>query len=155
MHLHYSTLFMLTPTTNPSGKELGESVIFQPVLQVYPTHHSWIITEKVSIGHLKCHWKAFKGKLARMQQLLHSLDQQPSAPTQLLSTLQVELTNIEDIYNSCKTTIISAMKLLQNNPSFDGQSQPHINHRRSLLPFLGDAFNWLTGTATTKDINSI
>ena len=69
--------------------------------------------------------------------------------------LQVELTNIEDIYNSCKTTIISAMKLLQTNPSFDGQSQPHIHHRRSLLPFLGDALRWLTGTATTKDINSI
>ena len=25
----------------------------------------------------------------------------------------------------------------------------------SLLPFLGDALSWLTGTATTKDINSI
>ena len=69
--------------------------------------------------------------------------------------LQVELINIEDIYNACKTTIISAMKLLQTNPSFDGQSQPHICHRRSLLPFLGDALRWLTATATTKDINSI
>ena len=26
---------------------------------------------------------------------------------------------------------------------------------RSLLPFLGDALQWLTGTATTKDVNSI
>ena len=69
--------------------------------------------------------------------------------------LQVELSNIEDIYNSGKTTIISAIKLLQSNPSFDRQSQPHICHRRSLLPFLGDALSWLTGTATTKDINSI
>ena len=50
---------------------------------------------------------------------------------------------------------MSAMKLLQTNPSFDGQSQPHICHRRSLLPFLGDALRWLTGTATTKDINNI
>ena len=30
----------------------------------------------------------------------------------------------------------------------------HICHR-SLLPFLGDTLSWLTGTATTKDINSI
>ena len=146
---------MLTPTTNSSGKELGESVIFQPVLQAYPTCHSWIITAHVSLGHLECHWKAFNRQLARTQQLLHFLDQQPSALTQLLSTLQVELTNIEDIYNSCKTTIISAINLLQTNPSFDGQSQSHICHRRSLLPFLGDALRWLTGTATTKDINSI
>ena len=69
--------------------------------------------------------------------------------------LQVELSNIEDIYNSGKTTIIYAIKLLQTNPSFDGQSQPHICCRRSLLPFLGDALSWLTGTANTKDINSI
>ena len=69
--------------------------------------------------------------------------------------LQVELINIEDIYNSCKTTIISAIDLLHTNPSFDGQSQSHIHHRRSLLPFLGDALRWFTGTATTKDINSI
>ena len=145
---------MLTPTTNSSGKELGKSVIFQPVLQAYPTCHSWIITAHVSLGHLECHWKAFNRQPARTQQLLCFLDQQPSGLTQLLATLQVELTNIEDIYNSCITTIISAINFLQTNPSFDGQSQSHIHHR-SLLPFLGDAIRWLIGTATTKDINSI
>ena len=132
MHLHYSMLFMLTPPQTHPGKELGESVIFQPVLQAYPTCHSWIITAHVSLGHLEHHWKAFNRQLARTQQLLCSLDQQPSAQTQLLSTLQVELSNIEDIYNSGKTTIISAMKLLQTNPSFDGQSQPHICPQKEL-----------------------
>ena len=68
---------------------------------------------------------------------------------------QIELTNIEDMYKSCKTTITSAINLAHTNPSFDGQSQSHICHRRSLLPFLGDALRWLTGTATTKDVNSI
>ena len=52
----------------------------------------------VSLGHLECHWKAFNRQLARTQQLLHFLDQQSSAPTQLLSMLQVELTTFEDIY---------------------------------------------------------
>ena len=155
IHLHYSTLFMLTPTTNSSGKELGESVIFQPVLWAYPTHHSWIITAHVSLGHLEHHWKAFYRQLARTQQLLWFLDQQPSAPTQLLSMLQVELNNIEDIYNSYKTTIISAITLLQTNPSFNGLSKPPNCHRRSLLPFLGDALSWLNGITITKDINSI
>ena len=69
--------------------------------------------------------------------------------------LQVELTDIEDVYNSCKTTIVSTIKILQTNPSFDGQPQSHIHHKRSLLPFLGDALSWLTGNATTKDINSV
>ena len=91
----------------------------------------------------ECHWKTFNRPLARTQQLLCSQDQQPSAPTQLLSTLQVELSNIEDICNSGKTTIISAIKLLQSN-----QPQTHIHCRRNLLPFLGDALSCLTGTAT-------
>ena len=144
---------MFTPTTNSSGKELGESVIFQPVLQAYPTCHFWIITEHVCLGNLEHHWKVFNRQLTRTQQLLCFLDQQPLALTQLLSTLQVELANNEDIYNSCKTTVICAIDLLHTIPSLDGQSQSHICHRRSLLPFLGDALRWLTGTATTKDIN--
>ena len=45
---------------------------------------------------------------------------------------------------------MSAIKLLQSN-----QPHTHIHCRRSLLPFLGDALSWLTGTATTKDIHSI
>ena len=150
MHLHYSKIFMLTPTTNSSRMELGESVIFQPVLQAYPTWLSWIITALVSLGNRECHWKTFNRQLDRTQQLLHSLDQQPSTPTQLLSTLQVALSNIKDIYNSVETTIISAIKLLQSN-----QPQTHIHSKRSLLPFLGDALSWLTGTATTKDIHGI
>ena len=35
------------------------------------------------------------------------------------------------------------------------QPQTHIHCKRTLLPFLGDALSWLTGTATTKDIHSI
>ena len=60
---------MLTPTTNSSRMELGESVIFQPVLQAYPTQHSWITTAHVSPGNLECHWKTFNRQFDRMQQL--------------------------------------------------------------------------------------
>ena len=135
---------------NSSQMELGESVIFQPVLQAYPTRNSWIITAHVSLGNLECHWKLFTRQLTRTQQFLRSLDQHPSAPTQLLSTLQLELSNIQDIYKSGETTITSAIQLLNSN-----QLQTCAQCRRSLLPFLGDALHWLTGTATTKDIHGI
>ena len=59
------------------------------------------------------------------------------------------------MYNSCKPTIISAINLLNTNPSFSGQSQSHPHHKRSLLQILEDALRWLTGTATTKDVHSI
>ena len=130
--------------------ELGELVIFQPVLQAYPTWHSWIITAHVSLGNLEHHWKLFTRQLTRTKQFLRSLDQHPSAPTQLLTTLQLELSNIQDIYKSSKTTITSAIQLLNSN-----QLQTQARCRRSLLFFLGDTLSWLTGTAITKDIHSI
>ena len=114
-HLHYSIILTLTPTMNSSQTELGESVIFQPVLQAYPTRHSWIITAHILLGNLEHHWKLFNRQLAKTQQFLRSLDQHPSAPTQQLSTLQLELSNIQHIYNSGETTITSVIKLLQSN----------------------------------------
>ena len=128
----------------------GESVIFQPVLQAYPTRHSWIVTAHISLGNLECHWKLFKRQLTRTQQFLRSLEQHPLASTQLLTTLQLELSNIQDIYKSSETSITSAVNLLNSN-----QPQTTTWHKRSLLPFLGTALSWLTGTATTKDICSI
>ena len=115
---------------NSSQMDLGESVIFQPVLQANPTRHSWIITTHVLLGNLECHWKLFTRQLARTQQFLRSLDHHPSAPIQLLSTLQLELSNIQDIYNSSESTITSAIQLLNSN-----QPQKHTQCRRSLLPF--------------------
>ena len=41
------------------------------------------------------------------------------------------------------------------DPSFDGHSTHNNQIKRSLLPFLGHTLSWLTGTATTKDINNI
>ena len=96
------------------------------------------------------HWKLFTRQLTRTQQFLRSLYQHPSAPTQLLTTLQLELSNIQDIYKSSETTITSAIQLLNSI-----QLQTQEQCRRSLLPFLGDALSLLTGTATTKDIHSI
>ena len=149
-HLHYSLVLTLTPTMNSSQTELGESVIFQPVLQASPTKHSWIITIHISLGKLEYHWKLFTRQLTRTQQFLRSLDQHPSAPTELPSTLQLELSNIQDIYKSGKATITSSIQLLNSK-----QLQTHAWCRRCLLPFLGNALSWLTGTATTKDIHSI
>ena len=69
--------------------------------------------------------------------------------------MQAELTNINDIYTSYKPIIIPTINLLDTDPSFDGNSNYNKCVRRNLLPFLGDSLRWLTGIATTKDINSI
>ena len=59
------------------------------------------------------------------------------------------------MYNSGIPTILSAINLLNTDPLFNGHINSNKCCKRSILPFLGDALQWLTGTATTKDVNSI
>ena len=146
---------MTTLTTASTTKEIGESVLFQLILKAYPTCHSWIFTAHVSLGHLERHWKYFNRQVDKTCQLLQFLSHCPATRTQLLSPLQVELDIINDMYNSCRPTIISAINLLNTDPSFDGHVNSNTHHKRSLLPFLSNALRWLTCTATTKDVNSI
>ena len=146
---------MINFVTTSTTREIGESVLFQPVLKAYPTCHSLIITAHISLGHLECYWKYFNRLVDRTCQLLQFLSHHPAAPTHLISPLQEELTTINNMYNSYKSTIVSAINLLNTDPSFDGHINSNTHCKRSLLPFLGDALRWLTGTATTKDVNSI
>ena len=92
---------MITLITASSTRKIGESVLFQPVLKACLTCLSWIITAHISLGHLECHWKYFNRRVDKTHQLLQFLSHQPAAPTHLISSLQVELTTINDIYNSC------------------------------------------------------
>ena len=135
--------------------ENRESVLFQPVLKAYPTCHSWIITAYVSLGNMEKQWKLFTRQVIRMCQLLPSLLWKPAAPTQLLSGLEAELDNLNSIYTSYHPLIQAATQHLNKEPSFNGIPVSSKHMKRSLLPFLGDALRWLTGTATTKDINAI
>ena len=68
-----------------------------------------------------------------------------------------ELHNLENLFQAYKPTFKSAVNILAHQPSFDGVQLDFTSRRRrrSLLPFLGSALKWLTGTATTKDIKQI
>ena len=135
--------------------ENRESELFQPVLKAYPTHQSWMITAHVLSGNMEKQWKLFTRHMIRTCQLLTSLLWKPSALTQLLSALKAELNNLNSIHTSYQPLIQAATQLLKKEPSFNGVPVSSKHMRRNLLPFLGDALSWLTGTATTKDINTI
>ena len=78
---------MITLINTSSARENGESVLFQPVLKAHPTHHSLLITAHISLGNLEQHWKSFTRQMDRTCQIIQSLSEQPSTPTQLLSAL--------------------------------------------------------------------
>ena len=127
-----------------------ESVLFQPVLKVYPTHHSWIITAHVSLRNMQKQWKLLTRQMIRTHQLLPSLIWKPAAPTHLLTGLAAELNTLNSIYNSYQPLIQAATQLLHKEPSFNGIPVSSKCMKRSFLPFLGDTLSWLTGTATTR-----
>ena len=84
-----------------------------------------------------------------------NMSENPVFTSLTLQSLQAELTSINDIYTSYKPIIIPAINLLDTDPSFDRNSNYNKYVRRSMLPFLGNTLSWLTGTATTKDVNGM
>ena len=50
-------MITIVTTTPTNGSQ--ESVLFQPVLKAYPTHHSWIITAHISLRKLERQWISF------------------------------------------------------------------------------------------------
>ena len=140
---------------NTTTWENWESLLFQPVLKAYPTHHSLIITACVSLGNLGKQWRLLTRQMDRTQQLVDPLLQKPLAPTHLFSTLESELNSLDSIHTSYKPLILAATQCLKKEPSFDGLLVSNKCTRRGLLPFQGDPHSWLSGTATAKDVSSI
>ena len=131
-------------------QDSSKSVLFQPVLKANPTFHSCIITTNVSLRIWRNNGKMFVQQMGRIQQLLDFLQQKPLAPTYILPALQAEYN-----YTSYKPLVVTATQLLRREPTLHQMSSLSRCTKRSLLPFLGDTLNWLTGTATTKDVRSI
>ena len=58
--------------------------------------------------NLEKQWKMFVQQIGRKQQVLNSLQQKPMAPTYILSALQAELTSLDCIYTSYKSSHINS-----------------------------------------------
>ena len=110
----------------------------------------------VSLGDMEKQWKMFTRQMIRTHQLLPSLFHgNRAALTQMVSGPEAEINNLNSIYTSYQPLIQAATQLLKKEPSFDRIPVSSNCIKRSLLPFLGDALSWLTGTAMTEDINAI
>ena len=103
--------------------ENRESVLFQPVLKAHPTCHSWMITAHVSLGNMEKQWKLFTRQMIKPCQLLPSLLWKPAAPTQLLSGLEAELSNLNSIYTSYQPL---------RQPLNSSRKNPHLTESHSL-----------------------
>ena len=133
-----------------------ESVLFQPILAAYPTRHSWIISTHINLGTLNKPMHLFNRQKNIIHEMISKLRNHPDDAIEPLQPLQVKLDNLHSLFMAYKPVFSSAMSILQTQPSFDGKPIPPSGRKKqSLLPFLGSALKWLTGTATTKDIKHI
>ena len=91
-----------------------------------------------------------------IREMISKLRNHPDDKIEPLQPLQVKLDNLHNLFMAYKPVFSSARNILQTQPSFDGKPIPPSGQKKqSLLPFLGSALKWLTGTATTKDIKYI
>ena len=91
-----------------------------------------------------------------IREMISKLRNHPDDEIEPLQPLQVELDNLHNLFMAYKPVFLSTRSILQTQPSFDGKPiSPSGQKKRSLLPFLGSALIWLTGTATTKDVKHI
>ena len=133
-----------------------ESVLFPPILAVYPTRHSWIISAHINLGTLNKPMHMFNKQKNIVCEMIFKLRNHPEYAIEPLQPLQVKLDNFHNLFMAYKPVFSSARSILQMQPSFDGKPIPPSGRKkRSLLPFLSSALKWLTGTATTKDIKHI
>ena len=133
-----------------------ELVLFQPILVAYPTRHSWIISAHINLGTLNKPMHIFNRQKNIIREMISKLRNHPDDAIEPLQPLQVKLDNLHSLFMAYKPVFSFAMSILQMQPSFDGKPIPPLERKkRSLLPFLGSALKWSTGTATTKDIKHI
>ena len=91
-----------------------------------------------------------------VRETISKLRNHPDDEIEPLQPLRVKLDNLHNLFMAYKPVFSSARSILQMQPSFDGKPIPPSGRKkRSLLPFLGSALKWLTGTPTTKDIKHI
>ena len=89
-------------------------------------------------------------------EMISKLRNHPDEEIEPLQPLQVKLDNLHNLFMAYKPVFSSTRSILQIQPSFDRKPiPPSAWKKRSLLPFLGSALKWLTGTATTKDVKYI
>ena len=91
-----------------------------------------------------------------IRETISKLRNHPDNEIEPLQPLQVKLDNLHNLFMAYKPVFSSTRSILQMQPSFDRKPIPPSGwEKQSLLPFLGSALEWLTGTATTKDIKHI
>ena len=93
----------------------NKSVLFHPVLKAYPTNHSCMITAHILLGNVDRQLHMFNHQKTLVHQLLVKLQRKLLASQLVLSVLLDEFFNIDNIYESYRSTISSAIQLLRTD----------------------------------------
>ena len=116
-----------------------ESVLFQPILAVYPTRHSRIISTHINLGTLNKPMHMFNRQKNIVRETISKLRNHPDDTTEPLQPIQVKLDNLHSLFMAYKPVFSSAMSILKMQPSFDRKTHTSIRKEEmesSILPGL-------------------
>ena len=152
-HPSFSLFLIGMLTGTKLDKPQHKSILLHLFLKAYPAWHSWIITVDISLGSLSKELHVFNHQKTSAHQLLMKLQHQLLTSNFILNPLLEEFTSIDSIYQLYRPTMQMAIQLFWSEPVLNKLSpanRPWL--KRSLLPFMGGVLQWLTVTATTKEI---
>ena len=89
------------------GKKI-ESVLFQPILAVYPIRHSWIISTHINLGTLSKPMHMFNRQKNIVCEMISKLRNHPDDAIEPLQSLQVKLDNWHNLFMAYKPVFSSA-----------------------------------------------
>ena len=110
-----------------------ESVLFQPILVVYPTRHSWIISAHINLGTLHKPMHMFNRQTNIVREMISKLRNHPDDTIEPLQPLQVELDNLYSLFMAYKPVFSSTRSILQTQLSFDGNPYLHLEGRNKVF----------------------
>ena len=120
-------------------------MLFHPVLKVYQTQHSWIITAHKSLGDLNRQLCMFNQQKTSAHQLLVKLQCQPLASHFVLNILLGEFSNRAST-NPTKQPYDQQYDCSKLESELENLSPPeNPQSERSLLPFFGRSTNLSIG----------
>ena len=110
-----------------------ELVLFQPILVVYPTRHSWIYSTHINLGTLNKPMHLFNRQKNIICEMISKLRNHLDDAIEPLQSLQVELDNLHSLFMAYKQVFSSTMSILQMQPSFDGNPYLHWEGRNGVF----------------------
>lgn len=148
--LRYIHLMAITMLSYTSGLVINENVVFHKTNEVYANNAQWTVTFVHDLRPYKTYVNKIKNDLDTTHEIInHMIDYYRrlnlTGYVYTFESLHEEVSMLNDTYRSVKI----------NFDDYQSLKTSRNRGKRSVLPFIGQAMNFLFGTITETDLDNI